>query len=97
MINILRPLWSALTIGGGEKSKYEIIYLQNKPIIDGKFFYKLYLIIRHFEINSFDIFSTFKGMKLKEQSSKKLVKQQNTWKILNLCVKDVGKNNDQHT
>jgi hypothetical protein len=50
-------------------------------------FYILYFIICDYEINSFDTISTLEGMKWKEWSSKKLLKQWYKGKILNLCEK----------
>jgi len=55
------------------------------------------LIILDVKINSSHNFSTFEGMKLKEPSSKNLLRQWNKRKKSNLFEKNVGKNNDQHT
>jgi len=55
------------------------------------------LIILDAKINSYHNFSTFKGMKLKEPSSKNLLRQWNKRKKKNLFEKNVGKINDQHT
>jgi len=72
MSNILHSLWSTMTIGGGKKTKSEIIYLQSNWNFDVVNILNWYSIIHESGINSFDIISTLEGMKWKEWNSKKL-------------------------
>jgi len=72
MSNILHSLWSTMTIGGGKKTKSEIIYLQSNWNFDVVNIFNWYSIIHESGINSFDIISTLEGMKWKEWNSKKL-------------------------
>ncbi len=59
---VLHSLSLTMTIGGGGKTKSEIIYLQNNRIFYVVNIFNLYFIILESGINSFDITSTLEGM-----------------------------------